>query len=160
MQRDDKNLRRARFVERMAEGNATASQAARDAGYSARSAALQGHRLMHDERITSAIDARRSEAMRAAGVSAIDAYEALGRAMADGSPKVRAPMVRAAEIVLRASGELAPDSVTQVDARTVLWPGAAQLSVVELEGMLDALDAGQDGIEVEMLDGAQGPKHE
>ena len=68
--------------------------------------------------------------MAEAEVSSREAFEALGFAMRDTSPKVRPSMVRAAEILLRSDGLLGGDNEVNVDARTVLIDPSINVSAL------------------------------
>ncbi|MEZ4501026.1 MAG: terminase small subunit [Dehalococcoidia bacterium] len=136
------NTRHERFIEAKVEG-ASHTDAAKAAGYSPRTAGQQGHTLFKNPEIRAEIDRRLSAAMRESGASPVEAYAALKRAYEDEARSVRAPAVRAAEIVLKASGELGPESVTQVNLHTPLIVGAESLTIEELEALAVRVGAGE-----------------
>ena len=138
------NARQERFVEAYTSGT-SATEAAKRAGYEPSNAAVQGSQLLRKSYVQEAVQRRLPAAMVAAGLSTEDAYRALKHSIEDEHPKVRAPRVRAAEIVLRVSGDLRPDTSASVDARTVLFPGGIGASVAELEAMLEKLTKGETG---------------
>ena len=124
--------RHERFIQAKVEG-ASHTDAAKFAGYSHATAAQQGSRLFR--KVEPEVTRRLSAAMQESGASPTEAYASLRKAYRDDAPAVRPSAVRAAEIILKAAGELAPDPSVMVDARTVVLPGAELLSVAELEAL-------------------------
>jgi hypothetical protein len=121
-------------VQAIVSGEATSSaDAARIAGYNAPTAevaASRGYEVAQRPRVKAALAA----IYAAEGGPEAWAHGLLRKYAADDDVRVRAPAVRSIELVMRATGQLANDTTINIDARSILLPGADALS-------LDALDA-------------------
>jgi hypothetical protein len=128
------------FVDAVVSGEATsATDAARIAGYSPGSNGValrvQAHGLAQSPPVRAAIAA-------AFAAQGLDEGWVAGRLRTygeDEAPGVRAPAVRSVELAARILGMLQPETVTNVDARSIIIPGAGSASIDALESLLATL---------------------
>jgi hypothetical protein len=129
------------FVEAVVSGSAdSAAEAARQAGYSTptvSAASTVGHIVAQKPQVRAAIAAAFAE-------QGLNEGWVAGRLRTygeDENPNVRAPAVRSVELAARILGMLQPESTTVIDARSIIVPGSAALSIDDLTTMIAQLEA-------------------
>lgn len=135
------NPRREAFVAAYADpgsptfGNGAASVVA--AGYSANdvTARSQASVLATNPNVQESIRA----VLERAGVTPERLSRRMNAYFEDEDKRVRSSSVRAGEILMRAAGMLQPESVTNVDARSLILPSAGSASISQLEELLASL---------------------
>ena len=132
--------KQTRFVEAVVSGEAhSAADAARIAGYSvpnAHMASIQGSATANKPRVKAALEAIYAQD----GGAEAWAHSKLRRFADDADESwKRAPAVRSVELVMRATGQLGPDTQVNIDARTALLPGVATLDGAGFEQLVASL---------------------